>query len=193
MKAWGFWAKASSTVSCVVRQVIRPTPQGRWASCLAKVSSSPSQSGSPYPPPTKPNPPALDTAAAKRPPETRAIGAETIGYCRPKVLVSAVLIATVAPSGFSGSSDDRTSPRLRQGSRFAFPTTSSQIASCPAQHYKPCRSFFSNAEPMPLKARFWPCLSLNQTDYELYQKVAEPSPAERAPCAAIKQHPRRIS
>ena len=53
--------------------------------------------------------------------------------------------------------------------------------------------FFSNAEQMPLKARFCPCLSLNQTDYELYQKVAESSPADRASCAATEQHPRRIS
>src|SRR5215213_11474392 len=94
MKALGYEPNARSTVSRVAHQVIRPTPQGRRASFLASDSSSRSQSGSPYPPPTKPKPPLLDTSAAKRPPATEPIGAKTIGYFKPNASVSAVLIAT---------------------------------------------------------------------------------------------------
>src|SRR5215207_191784 len=91
MNTCGSYPRANSTASLVACQVIRPTPQGRVASVLARDNSSRIQSASPYPPPTSPRPPPFETAAARRPPETLPMGAETMGYSRPNFSVSAVL------------------------------------------------------------------------------------------------------
>ena len=89
-----FVTQGELQVSCVAAQLIRSTPQGLVVSAFTTVNSLRNQPGSPYPPPTSPKPPELETTAARRPPETPAMGAKTIGYCKPSPSVSTLLMAT---------------------------------------------------------------------------------------------------
>src|SRR5581483_8104644 len=90
--ARGRYESASATISAVAFQVMSPTPQARSVFSTTSRSSRCIHAGSPYPPPTKPSPPAFDTAAASSPPATTPIGASAIGWLRPNSSVKSFSI-----------------------------------------------------------------------------------------------------
>jgi len=90
MTAAGRRSTARSTVAGSVAQDWKPTPQGLSAPAETISSCWSSQPSSSRPPPTRPRPPALDTAAASAPPDAPPMGASAMGYCNEKNSVNAV-------------------------------------------------------------------------------------------------------
>jgi hypothetical protein len=94
--ALGPYASACSTTPDVTAQARKPTPHGPPASAATIGNSRSNHARSP--PPTIPNPPPRDTAAASAPPADPPIGANPIGCRTPNNLVNPVDNAIAALS-----------------------------------------------------------------------------------------------
>ena len=80
---------------CSNAHAIKPMPNGRPAPEAIFASAAICSGVVAAPTPIIPKPPAAETAAARRPPATPAIGADTIGAVNPNRSVSSVLVVSV--------------------------------------------------------------------------------------------------
>src|SRR6266498_3429890 len=71
----GLCSSARSMVSTLIAQPWKPTPHGLSVPSATIGSSRASQAASPLPPPSRPSPPPLETAAASAPPADPPMGA----------------------------------------------------------------------------------------------------------------------
>ena len=88
--ALGRYCSARSTVPVSMAQLWNPTPQGWLVPSAATGSSRSSQARSPFPPPSRPSPPAFETAAVRAPPAVPPIGASAMGCRSENIVVNAV-------------------------------------------------------------------------------------------------------
>jgi hypothetical protein len=71
---------------------MNPTPKGRSVTARMAATSALIHSGplAGWTPPKDPNPPAAETAPARRPPLCSAMGADMMGWARPNISVKRV-------------------------------------------------------------------------------------------------------